>query len=221
MLRGHLAHLRRHGPAPDPAALLPLDAILLSHAHADHLDPRSLRMLDPGCPVIAPAGCQRLLGRLGVGEPIEVKSGDSVSVGSARVEAVPARHDGRRYPVGRRRAALGYLIDGPPRVYFAGDTDLFPEMAELRGRVDVAAVPVWGWGPRLPTGHLDPQRAAGVIRLIEPDIAIPIHWGTLVALGSQRHLDLGAPAREFADAVARVAPGVDARVLAPGDRLDL
>ena len=46
------------------------------------------------------------------------------------------------------QAALGFLIEGPVRTYFAGDTDLSPAMAELAGRVDVAALPVWGWGRR-------------------------------------------------------------------------
>ena len=103
------------------------------------------------------------------------------------------------------------------RTYFAGDTDVFPEMEALAGRVDVAALPVWGWGRRVPAGHLNPERAAQATALIRPRVAIPIHWGTLVALGSQRGLDPLEPPRSFADAVARLAPNVEARILMPGE----
>ena len=134
---------------------------------------------------------------------------------------MPAVHDGRRYPVGPPRPALGFLIDGPVRTYFAGDTDLYPAMEELAGRVDVAALPVWGWGPRVPAGHLNPERAAQAAALIRPRLAIPIHWGTLVAIGSQRGMDPLEPPRAFADAVARLAPEIEVRILMAGERSPL
>ncbi len=152
---------------------------------------------------------------------VEVEAGDRIEVGGVGIETISAHHDGRRYPMGRRRPALSYLLAGPPSVYFAGDTDLFPEMAELAGRVDVAALPVGGWGPDVPAGHLDPERAARAAAMIQPRIAIPIHWGTLVALGAQRDADPFAPADEFARAAERHAPEVEVRILAPGERLAL
>jgi len=112
--------------------------------------------------------------------------------------------------------SLGYLLDGPERIYFAGDTDLFAGMSALAGRVDVALVPIWGWGPRLPAGHLNPARAAEAIARIRPRLAVPIHWGTLRAWGAQRGLDPAAPARAFADAVAHSAPDTEVRILMPG-----
>lgn len=213
-----IGHIRRTAPAPVLDDLAPLDAVLVSHAHHDHLDPASLRKVVRECPVIAPRGCGTILRRSGVREIIEMDAGDRISVGGVGVEAVPALHDGRRYPVGRRLAALGFLFDASVRVYFAGDTDIFPEMSALAGRVDVAALPVWGWGPRLPPGHLDPEGAARAAALIGPSTAIPIHWGTLTALGAQRGMEPIAPARDFARAVARLAPGVDVRILMPGER---
>ena len=78
--------------------------------------------------------------------------------------------------------ALGYLLQGSQSVYFAGDTDLFPEMAALGG-VDVALLPVAGWGPRLPEGdHMNPRRAAEALKILKPRLAIPIHWGTYTPL---------------------------------------
>jgi L-ascorbate metabolism protein UlaG (beta-lactamase superfamily) len=208
-------------PLPDLETLRPLDAILISHAHLDHLDPRSLRKLAPECPAIAPPGCARVLRRGGIRETIEVAAGDRVEIGGTAIEVVPARHNGKRYPLGPRRPALGYLVEGPPSVYFAGDTDIFAAMAELAGRVEVAALPIWGWGPRVDEGHLDPERAAHAAKLIDPRIAVPLHWGTYTAAGPQTTEQLAAPARKFEAAVARQAPGVEVRVLAPGERLEL
>ncbi|MGZ4278840.1 MAG: MBL fold metallo-hydrolase [Solirubrobacteraceae bacterium] len=221
VLRARVAHLRRRVPPPVIGALTPLDAILISHAHHDHLDPPSVRGLAAGCPVLAPRGCDGILRRNGVRDVVEVAPGDRRAVGGVHVEVLASHHDGRRYPIGAAVAALGYLVEGASRVYFAGDTDLFEGMAALAGRVDVAALPIWGWGARVPPGHLDPERAAQAVALIEPAVAVPIHWGTLRAFGTQRRLDPRAPARRFARAVGRLAPRTAVRILAPGEALDL
>jgi hypothetical protein len=76
------------------------------------------------------------------------------------VRATHADHEGGRGFLGTEVAALGYLIRGSHQIYFAGDTDLFEEMATLAPDLDVALVPIWGWGPSLGPGHLDPRRAA-------------------------------------------------------------
>ncbi len=216
-----ILHVRRIVPSPVVEELGPITAILISHAHRDHLDHRSLRRLPADCPVIAPAGCGAIVGSDGAREVIELTAGDRVPVGEITVEAVRAAHDGRRNPFGGRMAALGYLLEGPISVYFAGDTDLFAGMSELAGRVDVALLPVGGWGPRVPAGHLDPERAAEAVARIRPRIAVPIHWGTLRAWGAQRGLDPVAPARSFAEAVGRRAPATEVRILMPGQRLAL
>ena len=221
LLRMGIAHVRRRVPLPEIADLLPLDAVLVSHAHADHLDPMSLRRVARDCPVIAPRGCAGILKRSGVREVIEVDEGDRVTAGGVTVEAVHADHDGRRYPVGPPIAALGYLLHGSTRVYFAGDTDLFEGMAALAGRVDLAALPIWGWGPRLPAGHLDPLTAAEAAALIRPAAALPIHWGTLRSVGAQRDTDPMTPVRRFVEAAGRLAPATQVRVLQPGERLEL
>jgi L-ascorbate metabolism protein UlaG (beta-lactamase superfamily) len=90
-------------------------------------------------------------------------------------------------------------------------------------RLDVALVPVAGWGPRLGPGHMDPLQAARAIALLAPRLAVPIHWGTLLPLGgAHRHRDLlHDPPRLFARHVARLAPDVEVRVLAPGQELAL
>jgi L-ascorbate metabolism protein UlaG (beta-lactamase superfamily) len=105
---------------------------------------------------------------------------------------------------------------GTRRVFFAGDTDLFPEMDGLVDDLDVALLPIWGWGPTMGPGHLDPERAAEATRLLAPRVVIPIHWGTYLRAGLRRG-DLEAPARAFAEAVARAAPSCEVVVLRPGE----
>ncbi len=221
LLRTGILHVRRRVPAPAPSELEPLDAILISHAHHDHLDPGSLRRLAGACPVIVPRGCAAAVRGAGARDVRELEVGEHVVIGGVAIEAVHAEHDGRRYPWGRQLPALGYLLDGPTRVYFAGDTDLFDGLSALAGRVDVAALPIWGWGPRVPAGHLDPERAAEAVVRIRPRVAVPIHWGTLRALGAQRGLHPHAPAQAFAERVAEVAPATSVRILAPGERMAL
>jgi L-ascorbate metabolism protein UlaG (beta-lactamase superfamily) len=68
----------------------------------------------------------------------------------------------------------------------AGDTGLFPAMRLLAGRVDVALLPVGGWGPTLGRGHLDPRGAAEAVAQVHPAIAMPIHWGALYPVGLRR-----------------------------------
>jgi L-ascorbate metabolism protein UlaG (beta-lactamase superfamily) len=95
-------------------------------------------------------------------------------------------------------------------------------LAALRGEVDAALLPVWGWGSTLGPGHLDPERAARAAAMIAPQVAIPIHWGTF-ALGrpARRPADPGWPARRFAELAGEYAPTVQVSVLAPGEHIDL
>jgi L-ascorbate metabolism protein UlaG (beta-lactamase superfamily) len=210
--------VRVSGEAVDAAALAPIDSVLLSHLHADHADLGSLRRLH--APVIGPSGAGDWLRGAGIEVVREVSAGTEVSVGDVRVIATPALHDDRRRPLGRHADPVGFVARGALGVYFAGDTDLFDGMSELRGTVDVALLPVWGWGPSVGEGHLDPQRAAQAAAMIGPKLAIPIHWGTF-ALPWARDGGSDRYAREFAELAATLAPEVEVRVLAPGESAEL
>jgi L-ascorbate metabolism protein UlaG (beta-lactamase superfamily) len=196
-------------------------AVLVSHLHGDHADPASIRRVGASS-VLAPHGAATWLRRRRVRDVRELRLGESAEVGSLRVVAVKATHDRKRLLFGPSADPLGFTVHGSRTVYFAGDTDLFDEMAELNGTIDVALLPVWGWGPTLGPGHLDPERAARAAALIEPRVAIPIHWGSL-ALPKPLRGGAGTdrPAREFAAAAAREAPGVEVRLLQPGERTGL
>jgi len=205
--------------APAPAALDigEVDGVLLSHLHADHADLRTLRAVPRSGPIVAPAGAGAWLRTRGLSPVNEVTAGDEVGVGSLTVTAVPAEHDGRRWPLGPAPSPIGFLLRGSRSIYFAGDTDLFDGMRALRGSVDVALLPVWGWGRDVGAGHLDPQRAATAVALLQPTVVIPIHWGTFALPRVIRPAtDPARPARAFARLVASGSPGVEVRVLAPG-----
>ncbi len=200
-----------------------LDAVLVSHLHRDHADLGSLRRLGRGVPLLVPGGSRGFFERHGFGQVTELAPGDSQTVGALTVTAVEARHEvgGRRHA--GRSQAIGFLVAGSRRVYFAGDTDLFEDMRNLAPDLDLALLPIWGWGPTVGPGHMDPRRAAEAAALLSPRLAVPIHWGTLYPLGLRRLRPgrLRLPPREFVDCMRELAPQVRTLVLSPGESTSL
>lgn len=220
ILRGRVSHLFRYAPgvavAPGPAA------VLLSHGHHDHLDLPALRELRPAGPVLVPRGLGGVAAR-GVGARLvhEVEAGDVVEVGPWRITVVPAEHDGRRLPFGPPQAAVGFRLDGPARILFPGDTDLHDGLERgAAGGLDLALLPIAGWGPSVGPGHLDPERAARAAARLGAPLVVPIHWGTYASPGS-RPADPQAVVREFAGELAAHAPGARMRALAHGAALEI
>jgi L-ascorbate metabolism protein UlaG (beta-lactamase superfamily) len=203
--------------------------VLISHAHLDHLHAPSLRRLAAKRPqpvLVVARGLRRHVAKLGFERIEELTAGERTEIAGLPVAATPADHDTRRHPLGPPAEAVGYLIGRPGRqTYFAGDTDVFPEMETLADDLDTALLPVWGWGPTLGPGHLDPRGAAAALQLLRPRLAIPIHWGTLFPLALDRLRGKAAllsdPPHEFAREAARLAPRVEVRVLQPGDATPL
>jgi L-ascorbate metabolism protein UlaG (beta-lactamase superfamily) len=223
LLRGQVGLLRRQGAEPDLARCQSADAVLISHMHWDHLDLPSLRLLDRTTQLIVPRGAAQLLHRQGFRHVEEMRAGEKTVAGSLEITVTHAKHRGSRFPSGPVADCLGFIVRGRYEVYFAGDTDLFPEMATLSDDLDVALLPVWGWGPRLRGGHMNPHRAAQSLTLLRPRLAVPIHWGTFCPLGIGwlRPRFLTQPPHDFAYHAARLAPEVKVRVVPPGGFLRL
>ena len=213
VLRRRVVHLRRDHAASAPEAA---SGVLLSHLHYDHLDLPSLKTFARELPVVVPRGGARLLRSFA--DVREIGPGESVELGGLHIDAVEAEHDGRRYPGGASGPALGYVMRGSHSIYFAGDTDLFAGMAEF-APLDLALLPVAGWGKKVGPGHLDPQRAAAALALLRPRMAVPIHWGTYRA--GRRAADSSGPAEAFAQAAAQLAPDVRVEILAVAGTLAL
>ncbi len=219
VLRDRIGPLARIAPSISPREIEPVDCVLLSHLHADHADAATLRAIIRSGPIIGPPAARAWLLAKGFDDVRELRPGQEMPVGGVQVRATRAVHDGRRRPYGPAAEAIGFVLTGSRTVYFAGDTDMFGSMEALRGGIDVALLPVWGWGPSVGPGHLDPERAAAATALIAPAVAIPIHWGTLTLRSpARRPRDPMRPAREFAAFAARDAPDTDVRLLRPGER---
>ncbi len=223
VLRRRIGPLVRHGAAPAPETTEGLDAVLVSHLHHDHADLASLRRLGPKTRLLVPPGSCPFFERHGFDAVSELAPGESAAVGELTVTAVDARHDGGRRRFAPAPRAIGFLLSGSHRVYFAGDTDYFAGMEELAPGLDLALLPIWGWGPNIGEGHLDPEGAARAAAALSPRLAVPIHWGTLYPFGLRRlrGAPLLEPAERFTAGLRRLAPQVEARVLAPGESTSL
>lgn len=113
------------------------------------------------------------------------------------------------------------MVEGEARTYFAGDTGLFDGMAEAVGPVDVALLPVGGWGPYLGHGHLDAGRAAQALTWLAPRSAVPVHYGTYWPIGMDgiRPHEFHSPGDEFVRKAALLAPEVAVHRLSHGEHV--
>jgi len=221
LLRDRVGGIRRQSRPVHVAWQSDIDAVLISHLHLDHLDRPSLRLLDRRVHMIAPAGTADLLHGEGFKNIEEIRIADSTKVGEVKVTATYAHHPGGRYPLGPAADCVGYLVSGSSSVYFAGDTDIFPEMVDVDPELDVALLPVWGWGPTIRGDHMSPRTAAESLTLLRPKMAVPIHWGTFapIGMGWIQPRFLSEPPHQFKGHAEDVAPEVDVHIVRPGNSI--
>ncbi len=147
----------------------PADLILVTHAHFDHLSVEDIaKITRPGTVIVCPASCaDKLSGDVRIMAP-----GNALRVGAVNIEAVPSYNTNKpNHP--KQAGNLGYIVEvGGRRIYHAGDTDLIPEMANMR--CDVALLPIGG------KYTMDAVEAAQAVERIKPKVVVPMHWGDIV-----------------------------------------
>ena len=200
----HLGRILPRVSAPGIAigALPKLDAILLTHAHADHLSFDSLDQLPRDIPLYAPPAVARWLRgkRYHHVEPLAPAGSTAIGNGMVRIHAERATHRGNRYGVDRwRSAASMYLCEtNDESLFFAGDTALMPDTHALVERVlwkagrelDVALLPIGyapPWKPGFRRGHLTHDDALTLFETLRARVLIPYHWGTFRHVTASAH----------------------------------
>lgn len=176
---------RARAAAVDDGDLADVDAILISHAHRDHLSLPTLRRMPRRATLVVPSGCASLVSALGFERVVELAVGQDLDLKDVRVTAVPARHSGARGFFDRkRRSANGYVIrTGGRNIYFAGDTGYFAGFVEIRRRFspDVALLPISGYQPApFREEHLSPLDAVYAFEDLGARILIPIAHGSFL-----------------------------------------
>ncbi len=205
-----------------------MDVVLVSHLHHDHLHVPSLRRFGVDVPIVVPRGGERLLRDIAPDRIVPAAPGETLELVGARIEVLPATHDGARGPGSKAVGpALGFRVEAGDRsLWFPGDTELRDDMADVR-RVDLALVPIGGWGPTLEDGHMDPVAGAEAVGLVGATTAVPVHWGTFWPLGLRHVLRANhdrlftTPGERFVEALARSGEGAVSLLAPQGERVAL
>lgn len=218
LMSRHLFHLKRETPPPPPEATQ-CDVVLISHLHHDHLHMPSLRRFDDEIPIVVPRGsvaAVRSLERLNV---IEVEPGDRIEVAGAQIDVLVADHHAKRLktpgspsavPIGFRFAA------GGESCWYPGDTAMM-DFSEIE-KVDLALVPIGGWGPSLADGHIGPVQAVQAVAQVGTHWTVPIHYGTfwpvVLRTNTPAHQYwFRSPAERFREAAQEL--GLDSTIVTP------
>lgn len=208
-----LGPLRRLQPCGiSPALAATADMLLVSHAHPDHLHPPSLGFLPSALPCLAPRGApEQRLRALGFRDVTPLDPWDEHHAGEIHVTAVPSIHC---------RGSLGFVLRGPApgeSAYYAGDAGPRTPFAAIARRsrpLHAALLPVGGsslaWGPL--QRHLTPGTAARAAAVLQPAVAVPLHWGHVPCVPPFLDRFRGT-ASAFQEALGILAPQVI--VLAP------
>ncbi|MFN2601279.1 MAG: MBL fold metallo-hydrolase [Gemmatimonadaceae bacterium] len=191
---------RVSAPGISISALPRIDAIVVTHAHADHLSFKSLDALPQDIPIYAPPAIARWLKNRGYTTAQKIAPGEAVQNGAVEIKAGAATHKGNRYAVDRWRSSANmYLFDtNDVSCFFAGDTGLAPESTHLverhvraiGRRLDLALLPIghapW-WKPGFRKGHLTSGDALTLFDRLDARYLIPYHWGTFDHVTSKAH----------------------------------
>jgi L-ascorbate metabolism protein UlaG (beta-lactamase superfamily) len=165
--------------------LPPIDLVLVTHNHRDHLDPWTLSRLGPAPAYVTPLGNGALLRKVGASSVTELDWWQSFTFGDLEITLVPARHWSMRFPWDRNDALWGgFVVRGPEgAVYHSGDTaffDGFSEIGRRLGPIDWAMLPIGAYEPRwfMEPQHMGPEEAVEAAHLVGAKHLVAMHWGT-------------------------------------------
>ncbi len=183
---GNLGFYPRHVPAGLRADQLPpIDGLLITHSHPDHLDARSVRSLPRDLPVIAPAGLGRWFHRRGFLDVTELLWWQSAEIGRLRVTLTPARHWSRRGLWDTNRSLWGgYVMEADGvAIYHAGDSaycELFRQIGRRFPDLMAALLPIGAYSPAwfMEPNHMNPEQAGQAFLDLGARHLVPMHWGT-------------------------------------------
>jgi L-ascorbate metabolism protein UlaG (beta-lactamase superfamily) len=181
-----IAAPKRFQPVPIPVtALPPLDAIVISHDHFDHLDRGTIEALaDRTTPFVVPLGLGMYLEAWGIAPSrvIELDWWESTQLGGLRLTATPSQHFSGRISHRNKTLWASFVIETERRrVFFSGDTALTPEFEDVRAKFapfDLVMLEVGGFHPSWDHVHLGPDNALEALRMLGGGPFMPVHWGT-------------------------------------------
>lgn len=195
-------------PGLTPDTLPPVDLVLITHNHRDHLDPRSLALLGRAPTYVVPAGDAGLLRKIGAEKVIELEWWKSTTIGGVEITFVPSRHWSMHYPWDRNESLWGgYVIQSSHgTAYHSGDTAFFDGFAEIGrrlGAIDWAMLPIGSYEPRwfMEPQHMGPEEAVEAFRLLDARRLVSMHWGTFRLTDEP----IGEPPERARAAFAKVA----------------
>lgn len=206
-----------------------LDAILLTHAHADHLSFESLERLPKYMPLYAPPIIAKWLRRLGFDYAVDLAPGDSTTIKGVTVYAAEATHKGNRYGFDKWRSSANmYLLDADETIFFAGDTALVENTHGLVERtlwsknreLDLALLPIgWApwWKPGFRKGHLTHEDALALFERLRARVLVPYHWGTFRHVTATAYDAIGRLRERLLDHHLSAA----VKIIEPGESLEL
>jgi len=159
-----------------------IDLVLITHAHFDHLNRKSLRQIAANQPIVVPAGVGDLVHGLGFEKVYEINWWERLRFPGAAITFVPAKHWGARKVTDHHRGYGGYVIDmGGRTIYHAGDSGYFPGFREIgkKFRPEVALLPIGAYhGPKFGENHMTPEQALRAFGDLRSKILVPMHFGT-------------------------------------------
>jgi L-ascorbate metabolism protein UlaG (beta-lactamase superfamily) len=211
-------------PAPVPlASVPPVDAVLISHDHYDHLDLPTVRTLleTQTAPFVVPLGIGEHLRKWGVPDDriVELDWNGSTTIGSLTLTCTEARHFSGRFFTRDTTLWASWAVLGPRhRVYFGGDTGYTPAFAEIGARLgpfDLTLLPIGAYNDAWHAIHMDPEEAVRAHGDLGGRVLLPVHWATF-NLAFHRWAE---PVQRLWAAAQRV--GATLIVPMPGQRIDV